>query len=197
MNGHKSSDLHSDHSQNKRAHILSKFREGRLKVLVATDVAARGLDIPEINLVVQVGFPSQGIEYYIHRSGRCGRAGRIGTSILIDDRQLKIDSDLFRLLKFTKLNVPEEISSKADQSNLSESTTFGRQDFYQKDRNSYNNRDSSSYNNSDRYGGNKSGFNRDYSSMDYKKRDYNRERGGFNKYGNNNESKKYSREEDE
>lgn len=57
--GIKSSDLHSNHSQNKRARILRDFRSGRLNVLVATDVAARGLDIKEVNLVVQGNFLTQ------------------------------------------------------------------------------------------------------------------------------------------
>lgn len=51
----------------------------------ATDVAARGIDIPEVDLVVQVGAPVNGIDFYIHRSGRTGRAGRFGRSIFIDD----------------------------------------------------------------------------------------------------------------
>lgn len=80
-------DLHSDISQSRRQIILGKFKQGDLNVIVATDVAARGIDVPEINLVIQVGSPSQGIDYYIHRSGRTGRAGRIGTSILINNQR--------------------------------------------------------------------------------------------------------------
>lgn len=82
-----SSDLHSDISQSRRQIILKNFKQGSLNVIVATDVAARGIDIPEINLVIQVGTPSQGIDYYIHRSGRTGRAGRIGTSVLINNQR--------------------------------------------------------------------------------------------------------------
>ncbi len=80
-------DLHSGISQTRRQIILGKFKQGNLNVIVATDVAARGIDIPEINLVIQVGSPSQGIDYYIHRSGRTGRAGRIGTSVLINNHR--------------------------------------------------------------------------------------------------------------
>lgn len=101
--------MHSDHSQFKREKILRAFRAGNLNVLIATDVAARGLDIHEVNLVIQVGFPANGIEYYIHRSGRCGRAGRLGTSILLDDGQTKIDRDLFRLIQFKRLALPDTI----------------------------------------------------------------------------------------
>jgi superfamily II DNA/RNA helicase len=101
--------MHSDHSQFKREQILRAFRTEGLNVLIATDVAARGLDIQEVNLVIQVGFPANGIEYYIHRSGRCGRAGRLGTSILLDDGKTKIDRDLFRLVQFKKLALPDSI----------------------------------------------------------------------------------------
>ena len=56
---------------------LQGFRDGEFPVLVATDVASRGLDIPEVELVVQYNVP-QDFDSYIHRSGRCGRAGRKG-----------------------------------------------------------------------------------------------------------------------
>lgn len=112
--GIKSNDLHSDHSQNKRARILGDFRKGKTNVLVATDVAARGLDIQEVNLVVQIGFPMSGVEYYIHRSGRCGRAGRIGTSIMVLNSHEKIDRELIRLVKLTELDIPAYIQDSND-----------------------------------------------------------------------------------
>ncbi|ELU03439.1 hypothetical protein CAPTEDRAFT_52524, partial [Capitella teleta] len=73
--------LHGDIPQEKRQLVLQKFREGRYKCLITTDVAARGLDIPEVDLVVQC-CPPKDVDSYIHRSGRTGRAGRQGTCVL-------------------------------------------------------------------------------------------------------------------
>lgn len=74
--------LHGDLAQSQRERALGAFRAGRVRVLVATDVAARGLDIPEVDLVVQYHLP-QDHESYVHRSGRTGRAGRTGTAIVL------------------------------------------------------------------------------------------------------------------
>ena len=74
--------LHGDLAQSQRERALGAFRSGRVNVLVATDVAARGLDIPEVDLVVQYHLP-QDPESYVHRSGRTGRAGRTGTAIIM------------------------------------------------------------------------------------------------------------------
>ena len=74
--------LHGDISQKQRELTLQGFREGKFRCLVATDVAARGLDIPEVDLVVQCE-PPRDIDTYIHRSGRTGRAGRSGTCIIL------------------------------------------------------------------------------------------------------------------
>lgn len=72
--------LHGDIAQAQREKTLRRFRDGRCSVLVATDVAARGLDIPDVDLVVHYTFP-QDTESFVHRSGRTGRAGRLGTAI--------------------------------------------------------------------------------------------------------------------
>uniref|UniRef100_A0A0D6QX03 RNA helicase n=1 Tax=Araucaria cunninghamii TaxID=56994 RepID=A0A0D6QX03_ARACU len=74
--------LHGDISQNQREKTLAGFREGRFNVLVATDVAARGLDIPNVDLIIHYEMPSTS-EIFVHRSGRTGRAGKKGTTILI------------------------------------------------------------------------------------------------------------------
>ena len=79
--------IHGDLAQAQRERALGAFRAGRSRVLVATDVAARGLDIPEVDLVVQHHIPHDS-EAYVHRSGRTGRAGRSGTAIvLVTDRE--------------------------------------------------------------------------------------------------------------
>ncbi|CAL5390156.1 unnamed protein product [Camellia sinensis] len=74
--------LHGDISQNQRERTLSGFRDGRFNVLVATDVAARGLDVPNVDLVIHYELPSTS-EIFVHRSGRTGRAGKKGSAILI------------------------------------------------------------------------------------------------------------------
>lgn len=72
--------LHGDIAQNQREVTLKRFREGKFNVLVATDVASRGLDIPNVDLVIQLEPPKE-IESYIHRSGRTARAGKEGICI--------------------------------------------------------------------------------------------------------------------
>ncbi|KAJ1913789.1 hypothetical protein H4219_005066 [Mycoemilia scoparia] len=72
--------LHGDIAQSQREVTLQGFRDGNVKVLICTDVAARGLDIPEVDLVINSEQPKD-IETYIHRSGRTGRAGRSGTCV--------------------------------------------------------------------------------------------------------------------
>ncbi len=72
--------LHGDMDQSRRDHVVRDFREGKLDILIATNVAARGLDIPEITHVVNFDFP-QNLEEYVHRIGRTGRAGRDGKAI--------------------------------------------------------------------------------------------------------------------
>jgi ATP-dependent RNA helicase DeaD len=80
--------IHGDIAQAARERVLKRFREGKVEVLVATDVAARGLDIDEIDLVFNYEMP-QDAEDYVHRIGRTGRAGRVGKAIsLISGRDL-------------------------------------------------------------------------------------------------------------
>ncbi|MFW7268851.1 DEAD/DEAH box helicase [Gluconacetobacter sp. Hr-1-5] len=82
--------LHGDHSQARRDRTLATFRRGTLRVLVATDVMARGIDIEDVTLVVNYDIPEQP-ETYIHRIGRTARAGRRGTALSLcapEERQL-------------------------------------------------------------------------------------------------------------
>lgn len=74
--------LHGDISQNQRERTLAGFRDGRFNILVATDVAARGLDVPNVDLVIHYELPNSS-EIFVHRSGRTGRAGKKGAAILI------------------------------------------------------------------------------------------------------------------
>ncbi|CAI9287248.1 unnamed protein product [Lactuca saligna] len=74
--------LHGDISQHQRERTLNNFRQGKFTVLVATDVASRGLDIPNVDLVIHYELPNDP-ETFVHRSGRTGRAGKVGNAILM------------------------------------------------------------------------------------------------------------------
>ncbi|GBG79902.1 hypothetical protein CBR_g30167 [Chara braunii] len=74
--------LHGDIGQHQREKTLQAFRDGRFAVLVATDVAARGLDIPNVDLVIHFELPNDA-ETFVHRSGRTGRAGKKGTALVM------------------------------------------------------------------------------------------------------------------
>ncbi|MBI5747344.1 MAG: DEAD/DEAH box helicase [Nitrospirae bacterium] len=91
LRGYEAEAIHGDFSQNQREAVMQKFRKGMIDVLVATDVAARGIDISNITHVVNYGIP-QNPESYVHRVGRTGRAGREGVAITFvtprEDKQL-------------------------------------------------------------------------------------------------------------
>jgi ATP-dependent RNA helicase DeaD len=78
--GQQADSLHGDLSQSQRDRVMKQFKGGTLRVLVATDVAARGIDVADLNFVIHYNLPDQ-LEYYTHRSGRTGRAGKKGVSI--------------------------------------------------------------------------------------------------------------------
>ncbi|WP_337465324.1 C-terminal helicase domain-containing protein, partial [Acidaminococcus timonensis] len=91
--GYEAEGLHGDLSQNQRDRVMKKFRNGQVDILVATDVAARGLDIDNITHVVNFDVPSDS-ESYVHRIGRTGRAGNTGVALTFitprEFRQLKL-----------------------------------------------------------------------------------------------------------
>ncbi|XP_059670133.1 ATP-dependent RNA helicase-like protein DB10 isoform X2 [Cornus florida] len=105
--------IHGDKSQGERDHVLSQFRTGRSPVLVATDVAARGLDVKDIRVVVNYDFPT-GVEDYVHRIGRTGRAGATGIAYtFFCDQDSKHASDLIKVLEGANQRVPVEIRDMA------------------------------------------------------------------------------------
>jgi superfamily II DNA/RNA helicase len=80
--GYKADSLHGDKSQMLRERTMTRFHTSRVRILVATDVASRGLDVRDIEVVVNYDFPvgSSGVESYVHRIGRTGRGGSTGAS---------------------------------------------------------------------------------------------------------------------
>ncbi|MCF8316574.1 MAG: DEAD/DEAH box helicase [Ignavibacteriales bacterium] len=109
--GYNADALHGDLSQVQRNHVMNKFRIKHLQLLVATDVAARGLDVENLSHIINYNIPEE-LEVYTHRSGRTGRAGRKGTSIVIANMKEKgkihqIEKMIGKTFSFEK--VPEGI----------------------------------------------------------------------------------------
>ena len=82
--GFQAEGLHGDLSQAQRDAVMKRFRNGGTSILIATDVAARGIDVDDVEAVINYDIP-QDIEYYVHRIGRTGRAGRKGTPTAGED----------------------------------------------------------------------------------------------------------------
>ncbi len=113
QDGYKADSLHGDLTQSQRDLVMRKFHSRNLQILVATDVAARGLDVSDLTHVINYSLPDD-IASYTHRSGRTGRAGRTGISVaLVDTKEVyRIRQVEHRLKKqFTKGSIPsgEEI----------------------------------------------------------------------------------------
>ncbi len=88
VDGYNADSLHGDLSQAQRDYVMHKFRMKNLQILVATDVAARGLDVDDLTHVINYNFPDE-LQAYTHRSGRTGRAGKRGVSIVIIHKREK------------------------------------------------------------------------------------------------------------
>lgn len=99
--GYNADALHGDLAQSDRDRVMARFRERNLQLLIATDVAARGIDVSDISHVINYGMPDE-IETYTHRSGRTGRAGRTGISISIVTP--KFEEKILQIARKTKAN---------------------------------------------------------------------------------------------
>ncbi|CAK85837.1 unnamed protein product (macronuclear) [Paramecium tetraurelia] len=110
--------LHGDKKQSERDYVMSHFRNGRSTALIATDVASRGLDIKDIEIVVNYDMPKV-IEDYVHRIGRTGRAGANGQSIsfFASDEDARMAKDLVEILRESQNDIPYELRSLVDQNN--------------------------------------------------------------------------------
>ncbi|KAK9829169.1 hypothetical protein WJX72_004284 [[Myrmecia] bisecta] len=114
-NGYPATTIHGDRSQAERDQAMRNFRSGKTPILVATDVAARGLDIPHVTHVINYEMP-QSIDDYVHRIGRTGRAGKRGlaTAFYTDGRDDGIAHGLRELLQETNQEVPDWLTQAAD-----------------------------------------------------------------------------------
>ena len=109
--GYSSAALNGDMNQSLREQTLERLKDGRLDILIATDVAARGLDVERISLVVNYDIPMDS-ESYVHRIGRTGRAGRAGRALLfVENRERRLLRNIERTMKLT---IPEVELPNAD-----------------------------------------------------------------------------------
>ncbi len=112
--GYNCDKIHGDIKQSQRLDTLNKFNNGLVEILIATDVAARGLDIKEVELVINYEVPSKE-DYYVHRIGRTGRAGREGASFtLASAKELRKIEDIE---KYTKKSIRKRTIPTVDRVN--------------------------------------------------------------------------------
>ena len=141
--GYQADALHGDLSQSQRDRVMNRFRSGSIDLLVATDVAARGLDVDDVDVVINYDIPN-GAETYVHRIGRTGRAGRTGAALTLvtpreeyamrdiirrtraDIRQAKIPSQ-FDVATIRTALILEEIRSELENGDFSRQKPLVRQ----------------------------------------------------------------------
>ncbi|KAF2773608.1 DEAD-domain-containing protein [Teratosphaeria nubilosa] len=124
--GFRVAGIHGDLSQEKRQSSLDAFKRGEIPILVATDVAARGLDIPAVKVVINVTFPLTA-EDYVHRIGRTGRAGQDGRSItFFTDQEKHLAGALINVLKKAEQPVPEELMKFGTTVKKKEHEAYGK-----------------------------------------------------------------------
>ncbi|XP_001925444.2 probable ATP-dependent RNA helicase DDX43 [Sus scrofa] len=107
--------LHGNREQGDRERALKNFKTGKVRILIATDLASRGLDVHDVTHVYNYDFP-RNIEEYVHRVGRTGRAGRTGVSItLITRSDWKIAGELIHILERANQSIPEDLVEMAER----------------------------------------------------------------------------------
>jgi superfamily II DNA/RNA helicase len=118
--------IHGDKSQSERDWVLREFRESKSPIMIATDVASRGLDVKDIVYVINYDFPRQ-IEDYVHRIGRTGRAGNKGHAYsFFSEDKAKLAKELIAVMREAHQNVPAELQA------LTKGGGWGAQSFYRR-----------------------------------------------------------------
>ncbi|SGZ55545.1 CIC11C00000002612 [Sungouiella intermedia] len=117
--------IHGDKDQHERDWVLREFRSGKAPIMVATDVAARGIDVKGITYVINYDMPGN-IEDYVHRIGRTGRAGTTGTAVsLFTDGNSKLGGDLCKIMREANQTVPPELQ-RFDRRSYGSHIKYGR-----------------------------------------------------------------------
>lgn len=116
--GYFASALHGDMKQTQRDLVMAKFRSGAIDVLVATDVAARGIDVDDVDLVINYDVP-QDVEYYVHRIGRTARAGRQGRSItFVGPREIYKLKSIQKYARITISRIPLPTADDVEETKI-------------------------------------------------------------------------------
>ena len=158
--------IHGDKPQNKRQEAIQYFSSGEVPILIATDVASRGLDFPSVSYVFNFDMPKN-IEDYIHRIGRTGRVGNKGTAIsFFNSKNSSIAKDLVGVLEKMNQEIPEFLLEYYDD----------RKNYYQRKKN-YSNNYYKSYSNNNSNGNN-------YNNSNNNTNSYNTSTSNSNGYGN-------------
>jgi ATP-dependent RNA helicase DDX3X len=130
QNNFRTSSIHGDRTQREREIALKNFKKGITPILVATDVASRGLDIDNVNHVINYDMP-ENIDDYVHRIGRTGRAGNVGVSTaFFTDKNKNLAADLIKLLEETNQIVPDFMKRAREESKYGSSGGYGRRGGY-------------------------------------------------------------------
>ena len=123
--GYPVSCIHGERSQREREDALRRFRSGETPILVATAVAARGLDISHVTHVINFDLPSD-IEEYVHRIGRTGRMGNLGVATsFFNEKNRNIVRDLVELLTETNQDLPKWLEAFASDMNAPQTSRRG------------------------------------------------------------------------
>ena len=139
LKGHDCQSIHGDRDQSDREQALKDMKQGAVRILIATDVASRGIDIHDISNVFNFDFP-RNIEEYVHRVGRTGRAGKSGYSItLMEWRDRRQAKELISILEEANQEVPDQLCDMARKFAMQREREGG-------DRRGYGRNDSSTWN---------------------------------------------------
>ncbi|MDR1721831.1 MAG: DEAD/DEAH box helicase [Methanobrevibacter sp.] len=120
VRGYSVGGIHGDLSQTQRDNVMKRFRTGKIEILVATDVAARGIDVPDVEAVFNYDVPNDN-EYYVHRIGRTGRAGKTGYAFtFVSGKEIYKLRDIrkFTKSKILQLRVPSVRDIENQKSNI-------------------------------------------------------------------------------
>ncbi|XP_067013914.1 ATP-dependent RNA helicase DDX3X isoform X2 [Anabrus simplex] len=123
--GYPVTSIHGDRSQREREEALRRFRSGATPILVATAVAARGLDIPHVKHVINFDLPSD-VEEYVHRIGRTGRMGNLGLATsFFNEKNRNLVRDLVEIIQETKQELPPWLNLMASEQRMPQSSRRG------------------------------------------------------------------------